>query len=82
MLAVAFKGRVCCPVQRESSRHRVREISYPANALCFSELLSHLARFKKRLPTPPHRHAPEENDMQGIISAIANCAMSTVCLSS
>jgi len=47
--------------------------------LCSSELLSHLARFKERLPTPPSHHAPEENDMRGIISALANCAMSMVC---
>ena len=82
MLATVLKGRVCCPVQRESSKHRVCVISYPADTLCFSELLSHLARFKERLPTSPHHHVPEENDMQGLISAIANCAMSTVCLSS
>jgi len=39
--------------------------------LSCSELLSYLARFKLRLPTLPHHHAPEENDMRRIISAIA-----------
>jgi len=80
MVAVGLKGRVCCPVQRESSKHLVSEISYPANTLCPSGLLSHLARFKERLPTPPSHHAPEENYMRGITSAIANSAMLMVCL--
>ena len=31
MLAAGLKGRVRCPVQRESSKHRVREIPYPAD---------------------------------------------------
>ena len=80
MLAAVLKGHVCCPVQRELYKHCMQEISYPADTLCSSELLNHLARFEERFPTPPHHHAPEENDMQGIISAIANCATSTVCL--
>ena len=83
MPAAGLKGRVCCPAQCESFIHRMHDIPYPADAcvvLCSSELLGHLARFKECHLTPPYHHAPEENDMRGIISEIANCAMSTVCL--
>jgi len=82
MLAAGLKVHVCCPVQREWSKHCVRDSlsNKHVNMLCCSELLGHLAILEERLPTLPHDHAPEENDMRRIISAIAKCETSTVCL--
>jgi len=48
-------------------------------AIYSSELLGHLKRLKTHLPSSPH-HSASGNDMQGIISAVGNCAMLTVCL--
>ena len=47
--------------------------------ICYSDLLGHLAKFKEHLPTFPHHPVPDESDMQDVISAVANCAMLTVC---
>ena len=46
--------------------------------ICYSDLLGHLAKFKERLPTFPYHPVPDEREMRRVISAVANCAMSTV----